>query len=143
MGNEVDDGEETSIGAIIGASHAQLWMTGEKRHGSAGQPIGVETKIGWGLLGPKNCSNFAASCHLLSFQPCRDEIMENIEISFARDFEPVDEGAEAWSVEDKYAIHQMEESIKWDAEVGRYRMGLPWKHGRKSHQSPRFRQHGA
>ena len=78
--NEVDDGEETSIGAIIGASHAQLWTTGEKRHGGAGLPIGVETGIGWGLLGPKNCSNFAASCHLLSFQPYRDEINENIEI---------------------------------------------------------------
>ena len=123
----VDEGE--TIGAIIGASHAQLWTTGEKRHGDVGQPIGVETRLGWGLLGPKNGSNFVVSCHLLSSQPCRDEIIGNIEILFARDFELIDEGAEAWSVKDRYAIKQLEETIRWGPAVGRYRASLPWKHG--------------
>ena len=52
-------------------------------------------------------------------------------MAFAGNFEPVKEEETAYSMEDKYAIKQMEESIRWDPKVGRYRVGLPYKLGRE------------
>merc|ERR1711867_314251 len=49
----------------------------------------------------------------------------------ARQFEPVDEGKNEMSIEDKFAMKQLEESVRWDESVGKYRCGLPWRHGRE------------
>ena len=128
----VDDAGDAAIGVIIGAEHAEMWMTGEKRIGPKGTPIGIETDIGWGLLGPKLIDNSSACCHFASFHPSQVDLSKELQMAFAGNFEPVDEEELAYSVEDKYALKQMEETIRWDAEAGRYRVGLPWKFGREA-----------
>ena len=126
------DSGEVNVGVIIGAEQAHLWMTGERRQGARGLPMGVSTALGWGLIGPKQLSVAHASCHCLSFVDQQAEINRDVEKVFARDFEPVDEEKEAMSLEDKFALRQMEESIRWDPAVGRYRVALPWKEGREA-----------
>ena len=49
---EVDD-DDIKIGVIIGAEEARVWALGERRVGAKDAPIGVNTALGWGLLGPK------------------------------------------------------------------------------------------
>ena len=48
----------------------------------------------------------------------------------AKQFEPVDESQNGCSVEDEFAVKQMESTVRWDESVKRYRVGVPWKHGR-------------
>ena len=94
--------------------------------------MGVATTLGWGLIGPKKLSVSHFACHYISSQSSQDEIVRDVEEVFARGFEPVAEEEEAMSLEDKFALRQMEESIRWDAAVGRYRVGLPWNNGREA-----------
>ena len=131
-GDEISDGSGAKIGVIIGAEHAEMWMMGERRVGPKGTPIGVETDIGWGLLGPKSIDDSSACCFCASFHPCQNDLSKELEMAFAGRFEPVEEEAVAYSVEDRYALKQMEETIRWDPAVGRYRVGLPWKLGREA-----------
>ena len=70
-------------------------MTGERRQGLRGLPMGVSTTLGWGLIGPKQLSVAHASCHCISFHDQQAEINRDVEKVFARDFEPVDEEREA------------------------------------------------
>ena len=102
-----EEEEEASVGVIIGAEHAREWMTGERRVGPSGLPVGIETSLGWGLLGPKHLFNSRFSCHYASFQRQQDDIVCDLETVFSRGFEPVEEEAEALSVEDKFALRQM------------------------------------
>ena len=123
---------DRSIGVIIGAELAWDWETGERRAGERDTVIALKTSFGWGLIGPKaRGSRTAFPCHFMSFQVPEQEINENLDKLFARDFEKVDEGAVGMSVEDKYAIKQLEDSIRWDPEVVHYRVAIPWKYGRE------------
>ena len=132
---EFDAGDEVekAIGVIIGAEHAWVWTTGERRVGGTGMAMALETRFGWGLIGPKTEKGSGHfQCHFMSFPSRDDQVNEDLARLFAREFEKVDEGALAMSVEDKYAMRQLEESIHWDAEVGHYRVAVPWKHGREA-----------
>ena len=75
---------KTSVGVIIGAEHAREWMMGERRVGPSGLPVGVETSLGWGLLGPKTLIDSHFSCHFASFQPQQDDIACELEKVFSR-----------------------------------------------------------
>ena len=108
----VDGGGGVDVGVIIGAEHAHVWMAGERRQGPRGLPMGVATTLGWGLIGPKKLSVLHFACHYISSQCFTDEIAQDVEKVFARGFESVDEEAEALSLEDKFALRQMEESIR-------------------------------
>ena len=123
---------ERSIGVIIGAELAGTWETSERRVGEQDTPIALKTSFGWALIGPKSRGSCSATrCHFMSFQESDREINDNLERLFARDFEKVDEGAIGMSVEDKYAIKQLEDSVRWDPEVQHYRVAIPWKYGRE------------
>ena len=127
------DGEGPKIGVIIGAEHARLWTLGERRDGGDALPVGVATDLGWALLGPKvSSAAHCFSCNHASFSNLDPDVSGDLQAFFARGFEKVDEGAEAWSLEDKYAIRQLEETIRWDDEVKRYRVGLMYPEGREA-----------
>ena len=50
---------------------------------------------------------------------------------FERDFPIVQDDEKTLSREAKYALEQLEESVKWDEERGKYSAGLPYKFGRE------------
>ena len=72
-----------AIGVIIGAEHAEMWMTGERRAGPRGTPIGVETDLGWGLLGPKLIDDSSVCCHFASFHPSQSDLSKELKMAFA------------------------------------------------------------
>ena len=119
------------IGVIVGAEHAWIWTTGERRMGGRGTAMALETKFGWGLIGPRSRgSRGSLGCYFMSFDEKADQINKDLAKLFAREFEAVDEDARAMSVEDEYAMKQLRESIQWDPDVGHYRVAIPWKYGR-------------
>ena len=127
-----EDEGEIGIGVIISAELAGLWLNGERRVGAKGLPVGLKSDLGWGLIGPRDIVDANFCCHFISSHEQQDEISCNVEKMLARDFESVEEEKEAMSLEDKFALRQMEESIRWDEKVQRYRVGLPWKDGREA-----------
>ena len=129
----VGSGEQIGIGVIIGAELARLWTLGERRDGGGKLPVGIATELGWGLLGPRASSEAScASCNQASFSRIDPDISADVDAFFRRDFEKVDETAEAWSLEDKHAIRQLENTIRWDPLVKRYRVGLPYGENREA-----------
>ena len=132
-GVEVDE----RIGVIIGTKHARTWKGVECRIGPEEQPIAVETKFGWALMGPKSSPSSSPSSqtcfHKISALPTprRDGIDSELSDLLAKHFEPVDEGKTDYSVEDKFAIKQLEDTVVWDPVARRWRVGLPWVNGRE------------
>ena len=127
-----DDGEEVDdrIGIILGSEHAWTWEEGERRTGPKHLPIAVESKFGWCLTGPRatpSSERTPLCCHKVTKNHTLDPVVSEL---LAKHFEPVDEGATALSVEDKFALKQMEETVIWDPVARRWRVGLPWKRGR-------------
>ena len=123
------------IGMIIGSKYAWTWSKGERRVGENNQPIAVLSCFGWGLLGPKWSSSSSRSgcCHHVTadFRKNCDNPEDELASMFAKQFEPVEEEQTGLSVEDEFAVKQMESTVRWDESVKRYRVGLPWKHGRE------------
>ena len=120
------------IGVIIGSEHAWTWILGERRSGDTSLPIGVSTEFGWALVGPRVSGRSSTfSCHHMSTHAseARDEIKRDYDRMFRKVFEPVDD-EEQMSVEDKFAMKQLRDTIRFDLSVHRYRVGLPWKNGR-------------
>ena len=124
--------ENKGVGVIIGAEHARIWMGGERRIGASGSPVGLETAIGFGLIGPKNSidSRYFV-CNFASFHNIDPDLSRNIKRMNAGEFEKVDENRREMSLSDKFALKQMEEGIVWDPKVGRYRVPVPFVEGRE------------
>ena len=63
------DGDEgCTIGVIIGAEQARLWINGERHVGAEGLPMGLSTALGTGLIGPKNNTDSRYfACNFASF----------------------------------------------------------------------------
>ena len=132
----LSSGTEVKIGVIVGSEHAWTWELGERRSGDRSLPIGVDTEFGWALIGPKSSGSSAGvssvfHCHHISARATegREEIQRDYERMFEPMFEPVDE-QQQMSVEDKFAMKQLRDSIRFDMGVHRYRVGLPWVKGR-------------
>ena len=49
-----DGDDDCSIGVIIGAEHARIWIGGETYKGAEGLPMGISTPLGAGLIGPRS-----------------------------------------------------------------------------------------
>ena len=128
-GNDAD----RQIGVIIGAEHARVWSSGERRIGDDSLPVALETGFGFCLIGPKkNIDSRCFVCNHVSFQSCPSDTDKDLRKCFASEFEKVKDDEEAMSIEDKFALKQLEDSIVWDEEAERYRVGLPHKRGRKA-----------
>ena len=130
-----DDAEvEPVIGVILGSKYAWTWKRGEERFGGVELPIATYTRFGWTLSGPKS-----ASCptplrlHNISAVPkLRPGALDpEIATLLEKQFEPVDEGATDLSVEDKFALKQLQDTVVWDPVAKRWRVGLPWVEGRE------------
>ena len=69
----------------------------------------------------------------ISFLSSDDQILrEDLQKIFRNDFPDVNETEESWSKETQFAVQQMKETIRFDKEKGKYRVGLPWKEGREA-----------
>ena len=121
---------DADISMIIGVSHAEAWAGAEIRRGTARQPLAMKTCFGWTLVGGWAKSD---SMHIAYQSTIIDNTVlhQDFEKIFYHDFATVSEEELGESQENKDAIAQLMASIRFDDEKGKYRIGLPWKHGRK------------
>ena len=85
--------------------------------------------FGWTIAG--SCGkklDSSASVAMLSTEDRR--LKDDLQKIFTADFPPVEDELQL-SREAKYALEQLEETIKWDAEKKKYSVGLPYKQGRE------------
>ena len=125
---DVNDG----IGMIIGVSHCTAW-TGEKcktSRGPPGTPMGLWTSFGWTIQGGGGTSGAGSiNCNALS---AGDNLLrESLDRIYFHDFATVSEEGSGQSKEEKEAIRQLQNSITFDDQRGKYVVGLPWRYGRE------------
>ena len=127
------DSEEKTIGVIIGAEQARIWIDGERRIGAVGTPMGISTSLGFGLIGPRNNTDSRYfACNFASFQNIDSDLSNSIKRINAGEFEKISENRREMSLKDKYAIRQMKEGIRWDPEKGHYLTPIPFEDGREA-----------
>ena len=119
-----------AVELIISSAHIDSLLAIDSSVGRKEQgPKAIRTMFGWtvaGSCGRKSDNN--ASVALLSVEDKR--LKEDIQKIFNNDFPIVKEDELQLSREAKYALEQLEETIKWDPEKKKYSVGLPYKEGR-------------
>ena len=131
-----DELADTTIGIILGAPYAHLWMDGETRFHSLKYPLAKRTKLGWVLIGPTLDAKEGGKD--VSVAACDPEML-NLHLEVKRMFRheyimpgPFVHPEKVFpSRQDEFAQEQMEKSIKFDLPSGRYSVALPWRNGRK------------
>ena len=120
---------DAGIFMIIGISHPEAWTGVEVRRGSPRQPIAMKTNFGWTLVGrwaSSNTLNIAYQSTIID----NAVLHKDLERIFYHDFATVSEEEIGQSRENKNAIAQLQNSIRFDTEKKKYVIGLPWKHSR-------------
>ena len=119
-----------SVDMIIGATHAEAWLGGECRMGAVGEPVAVKTLLGWTLVG--TWSRQSRGDVAINFLSAEDSILHrDFQRLFMHDFGVVSEEELGESSENRHAIQQLADSIRFEPEVGKYVVGLPWRGGRE------------
>ena len=122
---------EARVELIISSAHIESLLAVESSIGNKKQgPKAIKTMFGWtvaGSCGKKTDSS--ASVALLSVEDRR--LKEDLQKIFTNDFPPLLDDELQLSREAKYALEQLEETIKWDERKKKYSVGLPYKQGRE------------
>ena len=115
---------EGRVQLIVGVAHGASMFGREIRMGTNSQPIGVNTAFGWTILGT---SGKTRSGSFASHAICTSnlELSQNFDRIFHHDFPPVSDEEMGESRENREAIRQIEESIRFDEELGKYVVALP------------------
>ena len=131
---ELDD---PTIGVILDASHAWTWTRGEDRYRSESEPIAIQTKFGWTLIGPalNNAEDDALEAEICLLDSQEQSLQEHIAQMFRHDF--IMRGDEIAPPEkihpsdkDEFALKQMRDGIRFDENLGHYIVPPPWREGR-------------
>ena len=133
-----NDLEDPSVGVLLDAKHAWTFMTGQVCVGGENEPIGVETKFGWALIGPTNGGGRKITinddlCTLDADLPSyADQIRRLFRHNFIqREGENFPSEQVHMSVNDEFSLEQMENTIRKNPKTGHYIVGLPWRLGRQ------------
>ena len=121
---------DSKVEMIISSGHAEATTSWEKpRRGKRGEPVGRITEFGWTVEG-RDGMKAEKSAYVSALSADDRELKENMRLIFERDFPVVQEDEKSLSREAKYALEQLEESVKWNEAKGKYSAGLPYKLGR-------------
>ena len=130
-GVEFEELEHDEISMILSAEYAWTWLLGERKRSTIDKPLAIETRFGWALIGGKGKEDENPTCWRTSIKTDNDEIHELFEKLFKHEFADIPINKKHESLEDIHAMKQLEETIKFDEEIGHYRVGLPWKKSRQ------------
>ena len=121
---------DSAVELIISSAHIDSLLAVDSSMGRKEQgPKAIKTMFGWTVAG--SCgkkTDPSASVALLSVEDRR--LKDDIQKIFHNDFPTVREDELQLSREAKYALEQLEETIRWDPERQKYSVGLPYKQGR-------------
>ena len=142
---EVNELEEQSINVLLDAKHAHSFCINKPIVGKPNDPIGMITKFGLALIGPKfqpsvnsmpmeiNYTNYD---NIMSFTVDDMNVVDMINRMFRMDF--IARHGELFpaehvfpSVNDDIALKQLEETLTYDPTEKRWTVGLPWRLGRE------------
>ena len=121
---------DAKVEMILGIAHADSWMGAEVRRGGADQPCFIKTSFGWTAAGGqarRDVSNI--TCHATAVDD--ESLRQDFHRIFNHDFAMVSEAEVGESRESRDAVQQLSQSIRFDVSKNKYRIGLPWKHGRE------------
>ena len=125
------DEVEGNVEVILGAAHIAAWLPLETRRGGENESlVGVKTCLGWtiaGRLGRSNPDNVAIN----AISTDNDILRRSLDRIFYHDFSVVSEEELGESRDHIEAVEQLAKSIRFDEEVGKYFVGLPWKYPRE------------
>ena len=115
--------EELEIDVLIGSDYLWSFQTGITRRGKAGDPVAVETELGWVLSGPLRMQEAGcASVSQVNFVAQRSDI-ESLERNVQKLW-----SFEALGINERDKVHEeFLDSIKFTG--NRYSVKLPWKEG--------------
>ena len=116
---------------IIGAAHISATAPTELRRGGVNDNVvGMKCTLGWtiaGVLGRSSPEDVA----LNAISADNDMLRQSLDRIFYHDFAIVSESELGESKEHREAIEQLAKTIRFDEEVGKYFVGLPWNRSRE------------
>ena len=122
---------EGNVEVILGAAHIEAWLPLEFRRGGAGENlVGVRTCLGWtvaGRFGRSSPDNIAIN----AISTDNEQLRRSLDRIFYHDFAVVSEEELGDSRDHIEAIEQLAKTIRFDEEVGKYYVGLPWRYPRE------------
>ena len=109
----------------MGADNPEIFCTRDIRVGCKGQPIAVETRLGWSLLGPSlslsTTNNFSTSFVRVT----KDTVHRKIESLLEIDFGNATSVLDVPSREHRIVFNLMKQSVKQEGK--HYILPLPWR----------------
>ena len=121
---------DAKVEVILGNHHDRTWMyitdEGRMRRGPEGQPSAICTSFGWTVSGSggKRSEN-SITCHRIAIDDA--SLHRDVERIFYNDFPRCDESEMGLSRDQISAKRQLEESCRFDDDVKKYTVGIPWK----------------
>merc|ERR1711989_119499 len=103
---------------ILGVAHAEAWIGAELRRGPEGAPQFVNTAFGWTAVGGGGGNGNNITCHATVVE--KESLHRDFQKIFEHDFKAVSEIEVGQSVENKEAIRQLEQTIRFDQSKGKY-----------------------
>ena len=129
-GIEFDELPSKEIGILLSSEFAWSWMGGEVRRGTPREPVAYLTCYGWTTIG---CNRSSTSDAISHYRIDADDldIRNDINKVFGRDFEDIAVNKKCPSVSDLHAMKQLQETSRFDKELGHWVVGLPHKTSRE------------
>ena len=119
---------DSEVRVIIGIDHCESLAGKNPNEFVEGPPHAVRTVFGWTIFGQDKKITMMKS----NMTKTSDEaLQEKLDKIFFNDFTGVSEEEMGQSRENREAIRQLKESIKFDENRHKYVVALPWKHGRE------------
>ena len=115
-----------SVTLLIGADVPELFCPLSVRKGRRGQPVAIETPLGWSLLGPSLVPSAAGNCSINFVKHQTSDVEQLVQRLWANDF---GDGTSVlnrpFSREDRVMLNVLEETVA--IKNGHYYLPLPWK----------------
>ena len=125
-----DELERDDVDVILPIGYCWTWLGGEVRRSTRDKPMAVKTPFGWTLAGG-GCPDGGESCFRTTIEVDNEEIHGQIQRLFQTDFPPIKTNRIHPSIEDKHAMKQLRETVKFDEGLQHWRVGLPYKTSRE------------
>ena len=117
-----------NIEVILPSSTCHIWHDRPTRRSTPEYPIAINTLFGWGLMGGNGSrqedeedSNFR-----IIIENDNKTLHNIIDKVYSQDFPTISKNKTLPSEQDKHAVRQLEESIRFDPELGHYIAPLPY-----------------
>ena len=122
---------EGNVEVILGAAHVPAWLQLDvHRGGNDDDLVGIKTVLGWTIAGRLGRSSpDTAAINAISTD--NEVLRRSLDRIFYHDFAVVSEEELGDSREHIEAVEQLAKSIRFDEDVGKYFVGLPWRYPRE------------